>query len=98
MYDNVYYNIKYIHSIYKADPNSSDEGDDPDEPDDDEPPPDDDEPDDDEPPPDDDESDEDEDEEGDTIEQAFAAVQRLIRLVPNNEHKKSALEVFTTAS
>ena len=47
------------------------------------------------------EDEEDEDEEGDTqrrIEQAFAAVQRLLTLVPNNEHKKSALKVFTTAT
>ena len=50
---------------------------------------------------DDEPDDEEPDDEDDTqrrIEQAFAAVQRLISLTPNNEYKKSALQVFTTAT
>ena len=51
-------------------------------------------------PPDDDEGEEEEEEESDPdiIDMAYAAVQELVTFVSSSEHKKVALEVFTTAT
>ena len=51
-------------------------------------------------PPDDDEGEEEEEEESDPviIDMAYAAVQKLVTFVSSSEHKKVALEVFTTAT
>ena len=53
-------------------------------------------------PPDDDEGEEEEEEEEESdpviIDMAYAAVQKLVTFVSSSEHKKVALEVFTTAT
>ena len=66
----------------KDDPDDPDDHDDPDDPDD------------------HDEEEEDEEEENDIhiIDMAYAAVRELVTFVSSSEHKKVALEVFTTAT